>query len=61
MLDDSDWYWLGKEKVISAVAESARVSKKTALEIYTILEDFGLIDYDIEKDVFYDLIEGDDQ
>ena len=61
MLDDSDWYWLGKEEVISAVAEIARVSKKTALEIYTILEDFGLIDYDIEKDVFYDLIEGDDQ
>jgi len=56
-MSDNDWYFLGKEKLFSILAEATRISKTKIAKIYHELEQLGFIDYDTEKEIFYEMIE----
>lgn len=59
-MSDNDWYWLGKERVISDIALASELPKAVVGLIYDQLSELGFIDYDFEKEFFYDLVEIED-
>ena len=46
------WYDRGKEQLLARIAKEVRIDVYTMELIYGMLDDSGLIDYDIEKEVF---------
>lgn len=58
----SDWYDEGVNKIRIELAEAAGITAEQANKAYGFLNEVGLIDYDIEKDVLYERYneEGDD-
>lgn len=55
-MSGSDWYEQGFEYVLDKVATDAGITKEQARKVYSCLSELELIDYDVEKEVFYDLI-----
>lgn len=51
-----DWFEKGKQLVLNQIAEEINEDISVVSEVYSKLVDLGLIDYDIEKDVFWDLL-----
>ena len=61
----SDWYELGRKEVIDNIVDimlfAEKSPEKTAELIYRYLLEQGLVDYDTEKDVFYEWYTGEDK
>lgn len=55
-----DWYNIGFDVLINDGVNSTEVSEKDFRKVYAFLSEVGLIDYDTEKEVFYDIYEGRD-
>ena len=51
----SNWFDESYEKLIADIAEIAEISVEAVKEVYSHLSNIGLIDYDVEKEVFWDL------
>ena len=47
----SDWYDIGIEKMMEDVVRRSGVSRKNVDKVYATLFNFGLIDYDTEKEL----------
>ncbi len=45
-------YDIGKDRILSKIAEDLYIDLYTVERMYWMLNDAGLIDYDIEKEVF---------
>lgn len=58
-----DWYEEGREEVITEIADIIRqggyTTEDVANNIYLYLIEFGFIDYDTEKDIFYEWFQSD--
>lgn len=50
-----NWFDESYEKLIEDIAEIAEISIEAVKEVYSYLSNIGLIDYDVEKEVFWDL------
>ena len=60
MNDNDDWYTEGKAAVILEMCDELDLQEDVALSVYNWLEEFGLIDYDIEKELIYNYLYGDE-
>jgi hypothetical protein len=58
-MNERDWFNEGFLKVMDDAAVLASITRKQAMLVYLALENAGLIDYDVEKEVYYTLIMGD--
>lgn len=56
----ADYYQEGYQHVIESVAKTTNLTESQVADVYSELSNFGLIDYDIEKDVFFCLISPDE-
>lgn len=51
----SDWYEEGYDELIDDISDETKVSKDNVKLVYSYLVNVGIIDYDIEKEVIFDL------
>lgn len=49
-----DWFEEGKQLVLNQIAEDLNEDISVVSDVYSKLVDIGLIDYDVEKDIFWD-------
>jgi hypothetical protein len=56
----SDWYERGRTEIVRRIKQSTGLSENDIDNVYAMLSEIGLIDYDIEKDVFYTIIHGEE-
>ena len=56
----SSWFDKGKDIVIESMARDCDVSFLKMLEIYEVFQEHGFIDYDVEKELFYSAVEGEE-
>lgn len=54
MMND-DWYENFKQKLFDEVAHDTQLNREDIITVYAELSNLGLIDYDIEKEVLWDL------
>lgn len=57
----NDWLTVNRDQFIEDTAALCGTSEETVRQVYQRCAAAGLIDYDVEKDVLYDLFEGTDQ
>lgn len=50
----SDWYDRASEMLEADVCKQCGITSEQFTEIYSFLNEIGLIDYDIEKEVLYE-------
>ena len=52
----SDWYDDGYNFVISTIAEELGISEDIVKKVYSAISDYNLIDYDVEKEIFWEIM-----
>jgi hypothetical protein len=60
-MNDDDWYEKGVERIIESTADvivniggvDDLAGEDAAIAVYDMLRDYGFIDYDVEKEIFY--------
>ena len=57
----SDWYNEGYRRVVQNAANFAGVTADQARAVYSSLAEAGLIDYDVEKEIFYAVVHGEEE
>lgn len=56
----ADWYDSAYDQMIQDAAKATRVAQEDVLALYSYLSGIGLIDYDIEKEIFHERYGEDD-
>ena len=51
---EDNWFDNGYEALIQEAHERLKISKNDIKQVYSFLQDIGLIDYDIEKEIFFE-------
>jgi signal recognition particle GTPase len=51
----SDWFTESYEKLIKEIADSGDIDEDDVRHVYSYLSNIGLIDYDVEKEIYWDL------
>lgn len=56
-----DWFSRGRDQLIKDIAEESLLSENEVSMVYSFLVNKGLIDYDTEKEYFFENYESEDE
>lgn len=55
----ADWYDKAQKELVEEAVASTSLTEEQFIEAYSFLNEIGLIDYDVEKEVLYERYEED--